>query len=241
MTIADQPAIVLLGLAWCAGLLSFLSPCIAPLIPGYLALLSSDVGEARPGLRRASAFVVGLTVAFMLIGAGAGIAGGLIDRHEAELQLGAGLVTAVVGVAMAAGWMHGLPGLQSVARIGVGRLHKPAGDAGAACVGAACALAWSPCIGPVLAGIIAIAASGHSQAWGALLLVAYSIGLGVPFIALAVGAGRLPERFRVLASTHRRTIDILSGITLVLLGTAVAVGWMTQLGGKLSALTGSAL
>ena len=172
-----------LGLAFAAGLLSFVSPCVLPLVPVYLSFISGVgvdrlVGERRRLLWTALLFVAGFTLVFMLMGAGAGGVGHLLVRHRRGLTIAAGALIAVGGLVVAGV----LPLPEPVLRMNPTRR----GAGGAFITGMALAVGWTPCVGYVLGAILAMAASERSAAAGSLLLLVYSAGLGLPFILAAV-------------------------------------------------------
>jgi len=177
-----------IGLSFAAGLLSFVSPCVLPLLPVYLSFVSGvaveDLGKDHRRLLWASLlFVAGFTAVFMALGAGAGGIGRLLIDYRRELTVLAGAFIALSGLVVA----------------GVVRLPEPmlraaprrAGAGGAFLTGAALAIAWTPCVGYVLGAILSMAAAGQSVVTGSLLLLVYSLGLAVPFLLAALrGRGR---------------------------------------------------
>ena len=215
-----------LAAAFAAGVVSFLSPCVLPLVPAYLSYVAgwSLRGEgSRSGRSRAAAlaaslvFVLGFTTVFVAMGAGATAAAGLLLAHRGALEIAAGIVVAVFGLALMlplSPWQREL------------RFHPalPGGRVGAAYVlGAAFAFGWTPCIGPILGAILALAATGESVRGGAVLLAAYALGLGVPFLLAAAGTDALAARLRGLGRLGRR-LQIAAGAVLVAMGAAMATG-----------------
>jgi cytochrome c-type biogenesis protein len=219
-----------------AGLLSFLSPCVLPLVPPYLCYLAgtsvselAKAGEVHTELRRhalfsALFFVLGFSVVFIALGAGASVIGALLRSYAHILSQVAGVVIILMG-------LHFL----GIARLGFlsheARLEvdKPAGPLGAFVMGLAFAFGWTPCIGPVLAGVLAVAGSEDSVARGAGLLAVYSAGLGLPFLAAAFMMGpflRFLQRFRA----HIGTVEKAMGALLVLTGIAFLTGSLSQMG-----------
>ncbi|MDE2236621.1 MAG: cytochrome c biogenesis protein CcdA, partial [Elusimicrobia bacterium] len=180
--------------AFAAGVVSFLSPCVLPLVPGYLSFmsgmsleeLSRGAGRAEV-LRRAGVgslfFVLGFALVFTLLGASASEAGQLLAAHMAVLTRVAGVVIILVGLHVSG--ILPIPFLYYEKRASSSRL--PPGYWGSFAMGLAFAFGWTPCIGPILAGILALAAAEGTVARGALLLAAYSLGLGVPFILTGFG------------------------------------------------------
>jgi len=230
----------LLSLAWVAGLVSFTSPCALPLLPGYVAYVSGlrlpATGEHLAGRERrrivgaAALFVLGFSLVFTALGATASALGALLVRHVTTLDTIAGSMIILMGLATA-GPMR-FPLLQRGLRPDLSRVGR--GPAGALPLGAAFAFGWTPCVGPVLASILATAASTTTIAQGMLLLLAYSLGLGGPFVALAAALARGSLRLGWL-SRHVRLIEISGGALLVLMGVAVLTGsWTELMGGVLA-------
>lgn len=225
-----------LGVAF-AGLVSFLSPCVLPLVPPYLGYLGGTTldqigsrGEVDPGLRRrvvlASVFfVVGFTTVFVGFGAGASVFGQWIQAHKHQLAMVAGVVIIVFGLHFLG--LLRIPLLYREARIHANR--QGASLAGAYVMGLAFAFGWTPCIGPVLATVLTLAANEASLGAGVRLLFVYSLGLGIPFIlaALAIGPflGFL-QRFR----KHLGRVEMVMGVLLVLTGLLMLTGGLNWFG-----------
>lgn len=227
-TAAAGPLLLALGLAALAGLVSFASPCVVPLVPGYLSYLAAVVGADDPAARRwrvagsAALFVAGFTVVFLLgTVAVLGMTTTLIVNQIALQRVG-GVITIVMGLVFI-GW---IPALQREARFAPRRL---AGLAGAPLLGAVFALGWTPCLGPTLAGVIAVASAtdGASIARGVALVIAYCAGLGIPFVLLALGSGWAVGAFGRLRR-HARAIQVLGGVMLVAVGVALLTGMWDQ-------------
>ena len=220
--------------AFLAGLLSFASPCVLPLTPVYLAqLVGPAVWEApdlkpsdRPRLRRvafvtALAFVGGFALAFIALGATASELGSLLAAHATLLRrIGGG---ALVALGLYVTGLLPLPWLDRTQRIPV-RMGKP-GYASAFLVGIIFALGWTPCVGPVLAGFLALAAQGETLSAGVLLLAVYALGLGLPFLALGLAFDRVAP---LLARLRRwsRLIELLTGLLLVAMGVMIYMNWL---------------
>jgi cytochrome c-type biogenesis protein len=209
-----------------AGVVSFSSPCCIPLLPGYVSYISalptSALGttEARATTLRASlAFVGGFTLVFTVLGVASAFFGSFVLRVLPTVVRVMGVGIIVLGLSMAG--LLRVPFLLRERRVDPARL--PRGPAGAFGVGVAFAAGWTPCIGPVLAVILAAAATTQTVAWGALLLVFYSLGLGLPFVALALGlerAGRSLDWLR----RHGRDIEVVGGVLLVGIGVLFVTG-----------------
>ena len=225
-TAAAGPLLVALGLCVLAGLVSFASPCVVPLVPGSLSYLAAVVGvdDTRDATRRwrvvgsAALFVAGFTAVFVLgTVAVLGMTTTLIT-NQLLLQRVGGVVTIIMGLV----FVGFIPALQRQARFAPRRL---AGLAGAPLLGAVFALGWTPCLGPTLTGVIAVASAtdGASVARGVALVIAYCLGLGIPFIALALGSGWAVGAFGWLRR-HTRAIQIFGGVLLIIVGLALVSG-----------------
>jgi len=210
--------------AFVAGFLSFISPCVLPLIPGYISFISGMTLEQMQGagasqasrrqlLLASIAFVLGFTIIFVAAGASASALGKFMDAQSAILTKIAGTVLIVLGLHMMGVFRIRL--LESDKRIHTQR--KPAGPFGALLVGMAFAFAWTPCIGPILGGILTMAATRESVTEGMQMLAVYSLGLGVPFLLTSVAI----DRFFAAAARirkHYRMIELVSGGLLILVG-----------------------
>jgi len=217
-----------------AGVLSFASPCVLPLVPPYLAFIagasldeleSSGFDRARRRIfASAAAFVAGFSTVFIALGASASVFGQLIRTHMNTLAIVAGLAIVVMGLHFLGAFR--IPLLYREARVQVER--KPAGAIGAYVVGVAFGFGWTPCIGPVLAAILGVAASRDTVGQGAILLAIYAAGLGVPFLIAAAFSEpfmRLMRRFR----THMGTVEKITGVLLVATGIAFLTGGIERL------------
>jgi cytochrome c-type biogenesis protein len=234
MDIAGLPLPAAMLVAAAAGAASFLSPCVAPLLPGYVAFVGgASAGSRRGALPRALGFVAGFVVLFALLGATAAEFSRQLLANRDAIELVSGLVVALLGLAMAFDRSIVPASLATRMQQRNARMAAPATALAAMPVGAAFAVAWSPCIGPALAAILALAAGSGDAGRGAVLLVAYGIGLGVPFVLGAVALDRvhgLSSRVRA----HARTIRIVGGLLLAVLGVAIATGAFGQLAAHLA-------
>ena len=217
-----------------AGLVSFLSPCVLPLVPPYLIYLTGATIEhvandeavsssKRAVMSAALMFVLGFSTVFVALGASASLIGGLIRVWSAELSIVAGIVIIVMGLHFLGLTPIGF--LYRQARIDV---QKPVGLWGAYVMGLAFAIGWTPCIGPILAAILAVAASKATVAKGAGLLAVYSFGLGLPFLVAAFAVepfAAFLARFRA----HLAHVERVMGGLLVLTGIGFLAGFFTQL------------
>src|SRR5712675_1767236 len=217
-----------------AGLISFLSPCVLPLVPPYLAFLAGSslerLAEAEPApvvrrdvLLAALLFVAGFSTIFVALGAGASVIGSMLRFYSHELSIVAGIVIIVMGLHFLG--ITPIAFLYRQARID---MQKPVGLWGAYVMGLAFALGWTPCIGPILAAILAVAATKATVAKGAGLLAVYSLGLGVPFVIAALAVepfAAFLTRFRA----HLAHVERVMGGLLVLTGIGFLAGVFTQL------------
>src|SRR5271166_778622 len=216
-----------------AGLVSFLSPCVLPLVPPYLIYLTGatiehfENDEPAAASRRAvmisaALFVLGFSTVFVLLGASASLVGSLIRAWSAQLSILAGVVIIVMGLHFLGLTRIGL--LMREKRVAI---PKPVGLWGAYVMGLAFAFGWTPCIGPILAAILAVAASEATVARGATLLAVYSLGLGIPFM-LAAFAVEPFAAFLARFRAHLATVEKAMGGLLVLTGIAFLTGFLSQ-------------
>jgi cytochrome c-type biogenesis protein len=209
-----------------AGLISFSSPCCLPLLPGYLSYVSalpvSELGDRQARmvtLRAALLFVAGFTVVFTVLGVVAQLLGSVFLANGGPVVRWFGVPIIILGLSTMG--VLRLPFLMKERRIGLARV--PRGTAWAFPMGMAFAAGWAPCLGPVLATIYATAAVSGTAVWGAILLVLYSIGLGVPFVALALGFNRAQRSLGWLRRNGRR-IEVAGGALLVVVGLLFVTG-----------------
>jgi cytochrome c-type biogenesis protein len=217
-----------------AGLVSFLSPCVLPLVPPYLVFLAGTSlerlaeAEAPPQVRRdaviaAVLFVLGFSTVFVALGASASVVGALMRFYANELAVVAGIAIIIMGL-----HFLGVTPIALLCRQARIDVAKPVGLWGAYVMGLAFALGWTPCIGPILAAILAVAATKATVAKGAGLLAVYSLGLGVPFIIAALAVepfAAFLTRFRA----HLAHVERVMGGLLVLTGIGFLAGAFTQL------------
>jgi len=222
-----------IGGALLAGLLSFVSPCVLPIVPPYLAWLAGisfeELTDEKPGaaqrrrvITAAFAFVLGFSTVFVALGATASVIGKTMAQYFDILSIIAGVIIIVMGLHFLG--VFRIAALYREARVQVDR--KPAGPLGAYVMGLAFAFGWTPCVGPVLAAILFIAGSEGSALRGAMLLAVYSVGIGIPFILAAVFAGP----FLNWASgfkRHMRTVEKVMGGLLVVTGILFITGQMS--------------
>ncbi len=219
--------------AFAAGFLSFVSPCVLPLIPGYISFVSGVSveemrGDTPPATSRLQvfltslAFVIGFSIVFVLLGASATAIGKLMFARLPLLSKIAGAILIVFGLHTMG--VFRLAFLESEKRMHSQR--KPAGPLGAMLVGVAFAFGWTPCIGPILGGILAIAGSKNSVTEGVTLLAVYSLGLGIPFLLTSLAI----NQFFGAAKKIRRyyhAIELTSGALLIIIGVLIITGQLT--------------
>jgi len=232
-TAAAGPLLLAVGVCVLAGLVSFASPCVVPLVPGYLSYLAAVVGvdelDAATGqvaiktqrwrvAGSALLFVAGFTAVFVLgTVAVLGMTTTLIT-NQLLLQRVGGVLTIIMGLV----FIGFIPALQRQARFTPRRF---AGVAGAPLLGAVFGLGWTPCLGPTLTGVITVASAtdGANVARGVLLVIAYCLGLGIPFVLLALGSGWAVNGFGWLRR-HSRAIQVFGGALLIVVGVALVTG-----------------
>jgi cytochrome c-type biogenesis protein len=233
-----------LAVAFAAGLLSFLSPCVLPLIPSYVTFITGMsldelTGDAaqKPVVRRAVLvhgllFVLGFTLVFVILGASATFLGALFAYASRWVERIGGVLLIVFGL-----YLIGLLRLPGASR--EWRVHmsdKPLGYAGTMLVGVTFGAGWTPCIGPVLGGILTLAATRSSVADGVLLLLIYSVGLAIPFLAAALLLGRFLGSARKIGP-WLPWVSRASGALLLIMGVLLITGSFTTLAGMLARWT----
>jgi cytochrome c-type biogenesis protein len=212
-----------------AGLVSFLSPCVLPLVPPYLIYLTgatiehvaneeTTTSSRRAVMISAFLFVLGFSTVFVLLGASASLIGGFIRVWSAQLAILAGIVIIVMGL-----HFLGLTRIGLLMREGRLPIPKPVGLWGAYVMGLAFAFGWTPCIGPILAAILSIAAAEATVAKGAGLLAVYSAGLGIPFLIAAFMVERFSSVFARM-KRHLATVERAMGVLMIITGIAFLTG-----------------
>ncbi|HEX5962590.1 MAG TPA: cytochrome c biogenesis protein CcdA [Gemmatimonadales bacterium] len=233
----NEPAALGFVVAFMAGLLSFLSPCVLPLVPSYVGFITGMTlpemaGRRRVALTHALLFVLGFSLIFVVLGASATALGQALNYYQVWLQRVGGVLIILFGLLCLGVFKVGL--LSQERRVHLER--KPVGYLGSALVGMAFGAGWTPCIGPVLGGILGLAATTNDVARGMQLLAVYSAGLAVPFLIAAVAV----ESFLDWFQRFRRYLPWvmrLSGILLIVVGVLLATGEFTRLAGWLQGLT----
>jgi cytochrome c-type biogenesis protein len=225
--------------ALAAGVVSFLSPCVLPLVPGYVSFLAgTSVGRGRGAghdpstILAAALFVLGFTAVFVALGSTASLAGSLLSPYRGLLGRLSGLLIAAFGVLMLG--IVRLPWLYGEARIDPSRARSLGGWAAPA-MGVAFAFAWTPCVGPVLGSILVLAGSAAGVGRGAALLLVYSLGLGIPFLLVAALLDRLRGTLRWL-ERHALVVQRVAGALLIAFGTVLALGMLPLVVGWLGRL-----
>jgi len=216
--------------ALAAGFLSFLSPCVLPLVPGYLSAVTGVMAQdlERAPLRRVLGpsllFVASFSAIFIVLGLGATALGSTLNEHRRTLELVAGIVIIVLGLFFLA--------TPFAARLNrewrVDALMQRAGRGGPVVAGAAFAIAWTPCVGPTLGAILSAAALSESTGQGAYLLAWYSAGLALPFLLTTVAFNRMTKLF-AFVKRHYAVIIAAGGAILVVMGALIVSGELTQL------------
>ena len=226
--------------AFAAGFLSFTSPCVLPLVPGYLSYVSGvGVDELGTHPRRVTVttawFVAGFSAMFVALGAGAAWFGSTLIEHRRSLEIVAGTFIVFAGLVFA-GIRLPITLLREL------RLPWPriGGPIAPVLAGVAFAIGWTPCVGPTLAAILALSAGGASPAQGAVLLAVYSLGLGVPFLVFGLAFTRTLTLMQVLRR-HWRVVNVASGVLLVGFGLLLATGELTEITSRLSRFAGVAV
>jgi cytochrome c-type biogenesis protein len=231
--------------AFLAGLVSFLSPCVLPLVPGYVSLISgagveelksTDSQLLRKVMLNSAAFIIGFSIVFILLGAISTEVGQMLRFYKSALARIAGIVIIIFG-------LH-LTGIFKIKWLYTdARLHSVKGGStpwGAFVVGFAFAFGWTPCVGPILAVILGFAAAQNSVMKGILLLAVYSLGLAVPFLLTSLGIERFLKfysRFR----SHMHVLEVASGGLLIALGALLVAGRFTLISSYFSFLNRFAL
>ena len=226
-----------MAVAFAAGLLSFLSPCVLPLIPsyiGYLTGMTVEEVERRRGvaLLHALWFVSGFSLVFVLLGAGASALGNLLRDYQVWLGRVGGVLLMLFGIYLLGVLRPGF--LMRERRIELAR--KPIGYVGSGIVGFTFGAAWTPCIGPILSGILTLAATQAGLGRGMLLLAVYALGLALPFLLTALALDRFLvwfQRFR----PYIVWVDRVAGVMLIVLGILLVSDSFTVLAGYLRGLT----
>ena len=221
-------------IAFGTGLVSFFTPCVLPLIPGYICFitgLSLDELRGNIGQKRAAQnlnktlwqtilFVLGFSVVFVSLGATASLLSGFISTYETIIRIIGGCIIIILGLHVAG--IFTIKGLEYEKKLHL--RSKPANMFGAFVVGIVFALGWTPCIGPFLGGMLCLAGVQDTLLRGMMLLSAYSLGLGIPFILTGLALNVFFNVFDKIKK-YLKTITIISGLLLIVIGVLVIIGW----------------
>ena len=238
-TVTDGPLLAAAGVAALVGLVGFLSPCVLPLVPGYLSYVAGLSGDAGQTSRRrmvagAVLFVLGFTAVFVAQGILFGELGRNIDANRVLIERILGGVTIVMGIV----FLGAIPALQREWR--VHRLPPP-GLLGAPVLGVVFGLAWAPCLTPTLGAVNSLAYTQGTAGRGAFLQVFYCLGLGIPFVLVAVGFGWVASAL-AFVRRHRAAISRAGGVLLIVIGVLLVSGewnhWMDELRAQVGTTSG---
>ena len=239
-TVTSGPLLLAAAVAALVGLIGFLSPCVLPLVPGYLSYvagLSGDAGrvgahrrsEQRRMIAGAALFVAGFSAVFVTAGALFGTLGSTLAEHQRQLQVVLGGATIVVGLV----FLGAFPALQRERKV---RWLPSTGLLGAPLLGLVFGLGWLPCLTPTLTAVYSLAATEGTAGRGAVLSLAYCVGLGVPFVIVAWGAGWVTGAVG-FARRHARLIGRIGGALLIVIGILLVTGawdhWVVELRSRL--------
>lgn len=228
--VQDGPLLVAVGVAALVGLIGFLSPCVLPLVPGYLSYVAGlsgadDARNQRRMVAGALLFVLGFSAIFVLAGVLFGALGAYIRDDRVLIERVLGAITILFGLAFM-GW---LPFMQREYKL---HHRPPAGLLGAPLLGVTFGLAWGPCLTPTFSAVFSMAYTQSSAARGSVLMLAYCLGLGVPFILVALGFGWVTGALGFVRR-HRAAVSRVGGVLLVLMGVLLLTGtwdhWMNLL------------
>jgi len=230
--------------AFIAGLLSFLSPCVLPLIPSYITYITglsfadlqnrNSTADARSiAIIHSLAFIAGFTTVFVLLGASATYLGSFLSEHSVILRRGGGVLVMLLGLHLTG--LLPITALLGEKRVNIQR--KPAGYFGSYLVGLAFAAGWTPCIGPILAAILMLAAAEEKVWHGIVLLLLYSLGLGIPFFLSSLALQHFLTAFQRI-KIYLRTLQVVTGLLLILVGGLIFTNGLSKLSGWLTVLMG---
>lgn len=223
--------------AFGAGLVSFLSPCVLPLIPGYISVVTgftpSQLSEEKPPLSRvllpSLLFVAGFTFVFVALGASASLLGTLLAPYKSVLTRVSAILIVLMGVLMLG--VVRIPGLYGERRFDMASARS-LGRAAPPVMGMAFAFGWTPCVGPILASILAIAGTSSDVGKGTFLLLVYSAGLALPFLLVGLFFGRARGTMRFL-TRHSLALNRIAGSLLIVMGVLMATGRLAAISGLL--------
>lgn len=213
-------------IAFLEGIITFVSPCLLPLLPVYLSYFAGQDLDSnkRTAAVNALGFVSGFTIVFVLLGAFAGAVGGLLRQYSTVVNIVLGVIVILFGLNFME--VIRLPGINTTRQRSF-KSHKP-GFVSSLFFGMVFSVGWTPCVGAFLGSALMLAASGGHTAKGVLMLLVYSLGLGIPFIISALLIGKLKGTFAFI-KRHYRIINLISGGLLVVVGILMATGLMGRL------------
>lgn len=221
--------------AFLAGIISFISPCVLPLIPGYVSFISGvsidELQQNKTGITEilipSATFVLGFSIVFVALGASASVIGSALANYSVIFDRIAGLLIIFFGLVVMGviriPWMEQQKGM---------KMKRPIGNLSVFVLGMAFAFAWTPCVGPILSSVFLLAAQANTVRAGMLLLFIYSLGLGIPFIATALALNRLINTFNWIKKNYR-VISIISGLLLIVMGVLLATNQFVYIGNVL--------
>lgn len=225
---------VSLFLAFSAGILSFASPCVLPLIPSYVTYITGlslerlrsegEKGHRLETFFHSIAFVIGFSIIFILLGASATVLGQLMARHQTLLRKIGGVLVVIFGL-----HFTGLINIRFLQVYKKAELkEKPMGYLGSVMIGLVFGAGWTPCIGPILSSILLYASTAETMTKGIMLLTAYSLGLGIPFIISAVAINRFLSFFQGIIR-HMKALTVASGVLLIIIGIMIYTNSLTAI------------
>lgn len=206
-------------IAFLEGIITFISPCILPMLPLYISYFANGENDKRKTFVNALGFILGFTIVFVLLGAFAGVLGGLLKRYETLVNLITGGIVVILGLNFTGliriGFLNGTKKLQ----MQIKNIHF----ATSVLFGMIFAIGYTPCVGAFLGSALMMASRQGTMTEGILMLIIYSAGLGIPFLVSALLIDRLKETFQVIKN-HYRVINLVSGIFLIILGILMMTG-----------------
>lgn len=206
-------------IAFLEGIITFISPCILPMLPLYISYFANGENNKRKTFINALGFILGFTIVFVLLGAFAGVLGGLLKRYETLVNLITGGIVVILGLNFTGliriGFLNGTKKLQ----MQIKNIHF----ATSVLFGMIFAIGYTPCVGAFLGSALMMASRQGTMTEGILMLIIYSAGLGIPFLVSALLIDRLKETFQVIKN-HYRVINLVSGIFLIILGILMMTG-----------------
>lgn len=213
-------------IAFLEGIITFVSPCLLPLLPVYISFFAGQDPDSpnKSTVRNAAGFVAGFTIIFVLLGAFAGTLGGLLRQYGSAVNIILGVIVILFGLNFME--IIRLPWINTTRQMAF-KSHKP-GFWSSLVFGMVFSIGWTPCVGAFLGSALMLAASGGQTLKGILMLLSYSVGLGIPFMASALLIGRLKSTFDFI-KRHYRVVNLISGGLLVIVGILMATGLMGRL------------